>query len=127
MKLIETAAERWHEDTAVRAISSARKEVFVHPPYYLGWLKPHDNQWLAHPPETGRHFSRSLARLVGYHQYRPNLGNIEGLCPSILLKGSLPDHFEARDAVRLDQADLVAEYVARHRSMFIGANAGQLR
>jgi hypothetical protein len=79
--------------------------------YCLGWLKPYENQWLAYPPEIARHFPKSLAGLVGYRQHRPNLGNIEGLCPSILLKGGIPDLCGAVDALRPDQAILAADYV----------------
>lgn len=60
--------------------------------YSLGWLKPYENQWLVYPPEVARHFSPELAALVGYQQHRPNLGNYEGRCPSVLLRGD-PDDF----------------------------------
>lgn len=53
--------------------------------YSLGWLKPYENQWLVYPPDIARTFSPELSRLVGYQQHRPNLGNYEGRCPSILL------------------------------------------
>jgi ectoine hydroxylase-related dioxygenase (phytanoyl-CoA dioxygenase family) len=80
--------------------------------YCLGWLKPYENQWLAYPPEVARAFSPELAALVGYAQHRPNLGNFEGQCPSLLLKDELPDRIGAVDALRPDQAELVAEFVA---------------
>lgn len=79
--------------------------------YCLGWLKPYENQWLAYPPEVARHFSPELAALVGYAQHRPNLGNFEGQCPSILLKGKVPARIGAIDALRPDQVELVAEFV----------------
>lgn len=79
--------------------------------YCLGWLKPYENQWLAYPPEVARHFSPELAALVGYRQHRPNLGNYEGRCPSILLGDAVPEHLGAIDALRPDQAALVADYV----------------
>lgn len=79
--------------------------------YCLGWLKPYENQWLAYPPEVARHFSPELAALVGYAQHRPNLGNFEGQCPSILLKEGVPERIGAVDALRPDQAEFVAEYV----------------
>ena len=79
--------------------------------YCLGWLKPYENQWLAYPPEVARRFSPELAALVGYRQHRPNLGNYEGRCPSILLRGAVPEHLGAVDALRPDQAAQVAEYV----------------
>jgi hypothetical protein len=81
--------------------------------YCLGWLKPYENQWLAYPPEVARGFSPELAGLVGYRQHRPNLGNYEGQCPSILL-GTAPDRpLAATDALRPDQQALLADYVSR--------------
>jgi len=78
--------------------------------YCLGWLKPYENQWLAYPPTVARHFSPELAALVGYQQHRPNLGNYEGRCPSLLLRDRLPERMGAVDALRPDQAELVAAY-----------------
>ncbi len=83
--------------------------------YSLGWLKPYENPWLAYPPEVAKHFSPELAALVGYRQHRPNLGNFEGQCPSILLKGELPEQIAATDALRPDQALLLAQHVAGQR------------
>ena len=79
--------------------------------YCLGWLKPYENQWLAYPPAIARSFSPELAALVGYTQHRPNLGNYEGQCPSLLLKDSVPERIGAVDALRPDQKDLVAQFV----------------
>jgi len=79
--------------------------------YCLGWLKPYENQWLAYPPAVARGFSPELAALVGYAQHRPNLGNYEGQCPSLLLRDCVPDRIGAADALRPDQAHLVAEFV----------------
>ena len=79
--------------------------------YCLGWLKPYENQWLAYPPETARSFSPELAALVGYQQHRPNLGNYEGQCPSVLLQRDIPERFAATDALRPDQELLVDEFV----------------
>jgi Phytanoyl-CoA dioxygenase (PhyH) len=81
--------------------------------YCLGWLKPYENQWLAYPPEIARHFSPELAALVGYQQHRPNLGNYEGQCPSVLLQRQIPARLAAIDALRPDQAELVAEFVRK--------------
>jgi len=83
--------------------------------YCLGWLKPYENQWLAYPPAIARGFSRELAALVGYCQHRPNLGNYEGRCPSILLDISPDAPLGAADALRPDQAELVAAFVADQR------------
>lgn len=79
--------------------------------YCLGWLKPYENQWLAYPPEVAREFSPELAALVGYQQHRPNLGNYEGQCPSVLLRRDVPRRLAATDALRPDQQALVAEFV----------------
>jgi ectoine hydroxylase-related dioxygenase (phytanoyl-CoA dioxygenase family) len=79
--------------------------------YCLGWPKPYENQWLAYPPEVARSFDPELAALVGYAQHRPNLGNYEGQCPSILLGDRVPPRIGATDALRPDQEELVAEFV----------------
>ena len=79
--------------------------------YCLGWLKPYENQWLAYPPQVARSFSPELAALVGYQQHRPNLGNFEGQCPSVLLHSDIPERFAATDALRPDQEELVARFV----------------
>ena len=81
--------------------------------YCLGWLKPYENQWLAYPPPVARRFSPELAALVGYRQHRPNLGNYEGVCPSILLGDEIPENLGAIDALRPDQREAVAEHRAR--------------
>lgn len=83
--------------------------------YCLGWLKPYENQWLAYPPSVARHFPRPLAELVGYRQHRPNLGNFEGRCPSVLLDGSGDRPLGAIDALRPDQKQAVDAYVAAQR------------
>lgn len=79
--------------------------------YCLGWLKPFELQWLVYPPQVARHFSPELAALVGYAQHRPNLGNVEGQCPSVLLGDPVPEHLPAIDALRPDQAEAAALFV----------------
>lgn len=79
--------------------------------YCLGWLKPFELQWLVYPPVVARHFSPELAALVGYAQHRPNLGNVEGQCPSLLLRGDVPEHRAATDALTPEQNDAVAEFI----------------
>jgi ectoine hydroxylase-related dioxygenase (phytanoyl-CoA dioxygenase family) len=79
--------------------------------YCLGWLKPFELQWLVYPPAVARHFPSELAALVGYAQHRPNLGNVEGQCPSVLLSGDRPNHQAAIDALQPEQAEAVAEYI----------------
>ncbi len=79
--------------------------------YCLGWLKPFELQWLVYPPEVARQFQPDLAALVGYAQHRPNLGNVEGQCPSILLSGGIADFLPAVDALRPDQAEAAAMFV----------------
>jgi len=83
--------------------------------YSLGWLKPYENQWLAYPPTIARHFPPDLAALIGYQQHRPNLGNYEGCCPSLLLRDEVPDHLAAIDALRPDQQAMIAAYVDEQR------------
>ena len=79
--------------------------------YCLGWLKPFELQWLVYPPQIARYFSADLAGLVGYAQHRPNLGNVEGQSPAILLGDTVPDHLPAIDALRPDQATAAAAFV----------------
>jgi len=84
--------------------------------YCLGWLKPYENPWLAYPPEIAKAFAPELAALAGYAQHRPNLGNFEGQCPSVLLSGYSDEPLAAIDALRPDQAALLADHVARQRA-----------
>ena len=84
--------------------------------YALGWLKPYENSWLAYPPQVARTFAPDLAALVGYQQHRPNLGNFEGQCPSILLGDHADAPLGAIDALRPDQQALVDAYAAAQRS-----------
>lgn len=80
--------------------------------YCLGWLKPYENQWLVYPPEVARGFSPATARMVGYQQHRPNLGNYEGRCPSVLLQGPVDDHLGAVDELRPEQELALLQYAA---------------
>ncbi len=80
--------------------------------YSLGWLKPYENQFLAYPPAIARAFPPDLAGLVGYRQHRPNLGNYEGGCPSILLACDAPGRVAATDALRPDQTEAVNLHAA---------------
>ncbi|MCC2977133.1 phytanoyl-CoA dioxygenase family protein [Sphingomonas sp. PL-96] len=84
--------------------------------YSAGWLKPYENQWLAYPPVIARHFTPELAALVGYRQHRPNLGNFEGQCPSILLRDGPDQPIGAVDALRPDQIEMVEAFAARQRA-----------
>jgi ectoine hydroxylase-related dioxygenase (phytanoyl-CoA dioxygenase family) len=83
--------------------------------YSLGWLKPYENLWLAYPPEVARDFSPALAELAGYVQHRPNLGNYEGQCPSVLLTENRPSTLPAIDALRGDQQAAVREFAESRR------------
>lgn len=91
--------------------------------YCLGWLKPYENQWLAYPPHVARRFAPELAALVGYAQHRPNLGNFEGQCPSVLFGGYPDEPLAAMDALRADQAALLAEHVAEQLKADAAENA----
>lgn len=79
--------------------------------YCLGWLKPFELQWLVYPPQVARTFRPELAALIGYAQHRPNLGNVEGQCPSLLLADLVPEHLPAIDALRPDQEEAAALFV----------------
>lgn len=92
---------------------AARRGLIVS--YCLGWLKPYENQWLAYPPPIARGFAPELAALVGYRQHRPNLGNYEGRCPSILLGPGPDGPLGAIDALRPDQVELVDAFVEEQR------------
>lgn len=94
--------------------TSVRRAVVIG--YSLGWLKPYENLWLAYPPEVARTFSRELAELAGYAQHRPNLGNYEGQCPSILLRENVPEYPQATDALRPEQREAVAEFAQTRRN-----------
>lgn len=83
--------------------------------YSLGWLKPYENNWLAYPPDVAKTFPRELAELAGYVQHRPNLGNYEGQCPSILLRDDPPAFPQATDALRPDQTAAVREFAEARR------------
>lgn len=83
--------------------------------YSLGWLKPYENLWLAYSPEVARSFPPELAELAGYTQHRPNLGNYEGQCPSILLHGEPEGSLQAIDALRPDQELAVREFAEARR------------
>jgi hypothetical protein len=84
--------------------------------YSLGWLKSYENQFLAYPPPVARAFPAELAALVGYRQHRPNLGNFEGRCPSVLLQDRPPARLAAIDALRPDQEQAVDEHAFLQRS-----------
>jgi hypothetical protein len=85
--------------------------------YCLGWLKPYENPWLAYPPHIARTFDRELSELVGYVQHRPNLGNYEGRCPSILLGDDVPERLGAIDALRPDQETRLAGFIREQRRL----------
>ena len=88
--------------------------------YCLGWLKPYENQWLAYPPEIARDFAPELAAMVGYAQHRPNLGNFEGQCPSVLFGGYPDEPLAAIDTLRPDQSAMLAEFVATQTALADG-------
>ncbi|WP_447726033.1 phytanoyl-CoA dioxygenase family protein [Sphingomonas koreensis] len=80
--------------------------------YSLGWLKPYENPWLAYPPPVARHFPPALAALAGYRQHRPNLGNYDGQCPSVLLGDHDGGPLAATDALLPEQTEAVAAHLA---------------
>jgi ectoine hydroxylase-related dioxygenase (phytanoyl-CoA dioxygenase family) len=92
--------------------------------YCLGWLRTFENQYLVYPPEIARAFDSELAALVGYAQHLPNLGNVEGQCPSILLRDAGIDGLAAIDALSPDQASDLAHYVADQEAARAGLIGG---
>ncbi|QDC37236.1 phytanoyl-CoA dioxygenase family protein [Sphingobium fuliginis] len=100
----------------------ARRSIIIS--YCLGWLRTFENQYLVYPPEIARSFGPELAALVGYAQHRPNLGNVEGQCPSILLGRDEIDGLAALDALRPDQAEALAVYVAEQEAARAGLIGG---
>lgn len=95
--------------------------------YSLGWLRTHENQFLAYPPEVARHFPPELAGLVGYRQHRPNLGNIDGRCPSHLLDDDSQKPVGAVDALLPDQVRALAAHASEERSVRAGAQGRSRR
>ena len=83
--------------------------------YCLGWLKPYENQWLAYPPHIARTFAPPVAALAGYAQHRPNLGNFEGQCPSVLFGGYPEGPLAAIDALKPEQTAMLAAHVEVQR------------
>jgi ectoine hydroxylase-related dioxygenase (phytanoyl-CoA dioxygenase family) len=84
--------------------------------YSLGWLKPYENPWLAYPPEIARTFAPDLAAIAGYSQHRPNLGNFEGQCPSVLLGDDAGRPLAAIDALRPEQSAALADFIRQQRA-----------
>jgi ectoine hydroxylase-related dioxygenase (phytanoyl-CoA dioxygenase family) len=81
--------------------------------YCLGWLKPYENMWLTYPPEVARAFPPELRDLVGYRRHRPNLGNYDGQCPSVLFDEDLADLLPATDALAPEQQRRLEAFVGR--------------
>ncbi|WP_337180655.1 phytanoyl-CoA dioxygenase family protein [Sphingopyxis granuli] len=92
--------------------------------YCLGWLRTFENQYLVYPPEVARQFDPDLAALVGYAQHRPNLGNVEGQCPSVLLGNPVIDGLAAVDALRPEQAYAIADHIAEQEAARAGLLGG---
>ena len=92
--------------------------------YCLGWLRTFENQYLVYPPEVARTFDPELAALIGYAQHRPNLGNVEGQCPSILLGEGTDAHLAPTDALLPEQAEALAAYVAEQEAARAGLPGG---
>ncbi|HEX8381589.1 MAG TPA: phytanoyl-CoA dioxygenase family protein [Allosphingosinicella sp.] len=84
--------------------------------YCLGWLKPYENMWLTYPPEVARDFPAELRDLVGYRRHRPNLGNYDGQCPSVLFEDDVPDFLAVTDALVPEQQQRVEQFVSRQEA-----------
>ena len=100
---------------AAGANRSARPRRAAIVSYCLGWLKAYENQSLAYSPDFVRTLSPELAAMLGYRWHRPNLGTYDGQCPSVLLRGEVPDHLPTVDALSPEHERLVAEFAARQR------------
>jgi ectoine hydroxylase-related dioxygenase (phytanoyl-CoA dioxygenase family) len=92
--------------------------------YSLGWLRAYENPTLAYPPEIARHFPSDLAALVGYRQHRPNLGNFEGQCPSIVLGDGAGQALAAIDALNPEQAVQLARHADDQRAEWVANSSG---
>lgn len=92
--------------------------------YCLGWLRTFENQYLVYPPDVARRFDPELAALVGYVQHRPNLGNVEGQCPSVLLRDACIDGLAAVDALLPEQVEAIAAHVAEQEAARAGLIGG---
>ena len=92
--------------------------------YCLGWLRSFENQYLVYPPEIARGFDPELAAIVGYSQHQPNLGNVEGQCPSVLLERDGIDGLPAIDALRPEQDEMLARFVAEQEAARAGLLGG---
>jgi ectoine hydroxylase-related dioxygenase (phytanoyl-CoA dioxygenase family) len=78
--------------------------------YCLGWLKPYENMWLTYPPEVAANYPMLLQDLIGYRLNRPNLGNYDGNCPSLLLKGNPAEHLATMDSFLPEQLRSLEQY-----------------
>jgi ectoine hydroxylase-related dioxygenase (phytanoyl-CoA dioxygenase family) len=85
--------------------------------YCLGWLRSCEVQTLVYPPDVARNFPPELAALLGYRIHRPNLGNYEGQSPAILLDGPPAEYLPMEDAMRPEQAELIAQVKRAKESM----------
>ena len=91
--------------------------------YCLGWLRQFEAQLLIYPPSVAKNFSPELAALIGYAIHRPNLGNYEGQCPSVLLRDGPLDHLQAQDALRPEQEAFIASLMRGSQTTGGGRNA----
>jgi ectoine hydroxylase-related dioxygenase (phytanoyl-CoA dioxygenase family) len=81
--------------------------------YSLGWLKPYENMSLTYPPAVAKAFPKRLQELTGYCRHRPNLGNYDGNCPSLLLADAVPDHQATSDLLLPGQNQKLQEHLER--------------
>jgi ectoine hydroxylase-related dioxygenase (phytanoyl-CoA dioxygenase family) len=85
--------------------------------YCLGWLKPYENMWLTYPPDVARAFPPELRALIGYRRNRPNLGNYDGRCPSVLFTDDLSDFLGTVDEFTPEQQRALAGHAAAQRGL----------
>jgi len=65
--------------------------------YCLGWLRQFENQFLVAPPYIAKAFKKELRDVLGYTIHRPNLGQVDGNDPSLLLSADHSEEMPTRD------------------------------
>jgi ectoine hydroxylase-related dioxygenase (phytanoyl-CoA dioxygenase family) len=78
--------------------------------YSLGWLRQHENQYLAYSADEVARFPDQLRSLIGYSIHRPNLGNFEGQCPSVALSRDRDRPLAAVDYLSAEHESLLEDF-----------------
>jgi ectoine hydroxylase-related dioxygenase (phytanoyl-CoA dioxygenase family) len=75
--------------------------------YCLGWLRQFENQFLVAPPHIAKTFKKELQEVLGYTIHRPNLGQVDGNDPSLLLTSAHHEEMPTRDWLKPVGYDLI--------------------